>query len=291
MVLENRIKKFHFFYTMETMNKRQQKVHYRVGIFILCSLFIFFGYLLTIGDSTTLFRFTTHYRVLLKEATGLFEGSLVTINGIPAGNVKKIEFLPDTGEVDIEVAILDKFVNSVTNRSRAFLVTMGLLGDRYIEIQSVGTKGTSLIKGSYIPTKGSAQASLGAPDSFLNVFGEETALTISSTFNEIKTFFQKLNKELPLKSTNELLQNIQQATLSLESATKSIDTFFSELQGKEIQKNVLKSLKRLDNIIKKIEQGEGTLGGLINNKNIYYRILSILGQRPHQEYLPQLVED
>ena len=175
------------------MNKRTKKIHYRVGIFILCSLLIFFGYLITIGDSKTLFRFTSEYRVLLKDASGLFEGSLVTINGIPAGNVKKIEFLPETGEVDIEVAVLDKFTDSVTNRSRASLVTMGLLGDRYLEIQSVGTKGSLLSSGSYIPTKTSSQLSfdMAGSDSLLNVFGEETAMAISSTFKELKSFFEK----------------------------------------------------------------------------------------------------
>ena len=102
---------------------------------------------------------------------------------------------------------------------------------------------------------------------------------------------RKMNNELPLKGTGDLIKNIQQATLSLEKAAGSIDAFFVEMNGKKIQNELVTTLKRLDNIIKKIEQGEGTLGGLINDKNAYYRILSILGQRPHQEYLPQLVEE
>ena len=81
--------------------------------------------------------------------------------------------------------------------------------------------------------------------------------------------------------------NSEKTIKKASKATHNIYNMFSESKSQEVSQ----ILKRLNSILTKLDEGEGTAGALINNKNLYNRILSLLGQRPYHKYLPTLVEE
>ena len=247
------------------MNRHRLNIKFRVGVFVLLGMACFAIYIIFMGNNQTVFQFTSKYKISFPEVHGLFSGSLVTVNGIPAGNVDNIKFMENTGNVQVVISILQKFSPSITDQSEASLITKGLLGDKYISIVTKGKTGERLPTDSYIPTK-TSQDIMG----FLDNSGEVDR--ISSILNEVLIFLKSLN------STN--------TAANINQAVQSISSTFSTDHAKDISE----ILSRLKNIVTKIDTGEGTAGALINNKNIYNRVLSLLGQRPYHKYLPDLVQ-
>ena len=247
------------------MSRHRLNIKFKVGAFIFLGITCLATYVIFMGNNQTVFQFTSTYKISFPEVHGLFAGSLVTVNGIPGGNVENITFMENTGNVQVVVSILQKFSSSITDRSEASLITKGLLGDKYVSIVTKGKTGEKLPQDSYIPTKTSKD--------IIGFFGDERETDrISSILNETLVFLKSLNSQGTAKHINEAVQNIS--------------TTFSDRQAKEFSE----ILKRLNSILTKIDNGEGTAGALINNKNIYNRILSFLGQRSYHEYLPNLVQ-
>lgn len=248
------------------MGQSKQRIKLKVGIFILAGTLGLFAYVALIGDDKTYFNLVSKYKLKFETVDGLFVGSAVMINGLPAGNVSGIHFIPETGNVQVIVSILHKFTPFITDKALAFLATKGLLGDKYITIITKGERGQKLPKNSYIPTQ-PVPGILGA------LGNEATGEKISAILEELLIFTRTLNSEKTLKHFNKTAQDISHT--------------FSKNTSKELDQ----VLKTLNSILKKIDEGEGTAGALINNKHLYNRVLSLLGGRPYHKYLPALVEE
>ena len=245
---------------------RRKNIKLKVGFFVLMGVLFLFAYILLLGGNQTYFNLISRYKVKFKSSDGLFTGSLVKVNGIPAGNVVDIHFIQETGDVQVVVSILRKFTPAITDQSEASLATKGLLGDKYIAIITRGTKGQRLPKGAYIPTQ--------AVSGILGVFNkQETGDKVAAILDELLALVKSLNSE--------------QTMQKIGKTAHGISNMFSDSKSKEVSQ----ILKRLNSILTKLDEGEGTIGALINNKNIYNRILGLLGQRPYHKYLPALVKE
>ena len=248
------------------MGKRKKNIKLRVGIFILLSVVLLSACILLLGENQTYFNLTSKYNIEFKKVDGLFVGSVVTVNGVPAGNVTGIHFLQETGDIQVVISVLRKFTPVITNQSAAMLATKGFLGDKYIAITTTGKKGKKLPAGSYISTQN-------VPGILRLLGGKKTADKLSSILDELLITISSFNSEQTIKKAGKTAYNIS--------------NMFSENKSQEVSQ----ILKRLNNILTKIDEGEGTVGALINNKNFYNRLLSLLGQRPYHKYLPTLVKE
>ena len=249
------------------MIQRKKHITIKVGVFVLAGVVCLFAYTLLLGTNRTYFSLANKYKVKLPSVDGLFAGSVVKVNGVPAGNVVDIEFIRQTGNVLVVVSVLRDFAPALTDKSFASLATKGLLGDKYILITTRGDKlGQRLKKGDYIPTQpvGGLMGVLGS-----SAGGDK----IKSILDELAVLIKSLNSENTVKH--------------ISKTASSISNMFSESQSQELSR----TLKRLNSILTKLDEGEGALGALINNKNLYYRALGLLGRRPYEKYLPALVEE
>ena len=245
---------------------RRKNITVRVGVFVLMGVLSLFAYILLIGGNQTYFNFVSRYKVKLKSVDGLFTGSVVKVNGIPAGNVIDIRFIQETGDVQVVVSILRKFTPAITDRSEASVATKGLLGDKYISITTKGTDGQKLPKGAYIPTQ--------VVSGIMEIFDrKDTGDKIANILDELLVLVESLNSEQTVKR--------------IGKTAYDISNMFSDSKSQEVSQ----ILNRLNSILIKLDEGEGTIGALINNKNVYNRILVLLGQRPYHKYLPSLVKE
>ncbi len=248
------------------MSRRKKSIKLKVGVFVLIGASFLFTYIILLGENQTLFNLTSKYKVKFTQTDGLFTGSVVTVNGVPAGNVVAINFIHETGNVQAVISVLRKFTSVITDQSEAALATKGFLGDKYIAITTRGHKGQKLPGGSYIPTR-----SAGGMLDFLG--NKKIGDKVADVLDELLVVIKSLNSEKTVKKASK--------------ATNNIYNMFSESKSQEVSQ----ILKRLNSILTKIDEGEGTAGALINNKNLYNRILSLLGQRPYHKYLPSLVDE
>ena len=114
----------------------------RVGLVIVAALGILTLAVYKLGQAANLFAKRYQLIAYLKEANGLREGGSVTLAGQLAGTVKSIQFLPvdadTTRNLKITIAIDQTLEPQIRADSKAQIRTMGLLGDKILDI-SPGT--------------------------------------------------------------------------------------------------------------------------------------------------------
>jgi phospholipid/cholesterol/gamma-HCH transport system substrate-binding protein len=122
----------------------------KVGSLIVLSMLLMAAALYKLGQAVNLFSKRYELQAYLKEAGGLRVGGSVMVAGQLAGTIKEIELLPvdmDTmRNVKVVVGIDQKMQEQVRGDSRARVKTLGLLGDKIIDI-SPGTPKFSPLTG------------------------------------------------------------------------------------------------------------------------------------------------
>ena len=190
----------------------------------------------------------------MKESSGVYVGTKVTIHGKITGNIINVTLL-DNGEVELDFSVRKKHRFIITESSFVELKNSGALGDRYINIRTEDLSAPKLKKGSLIPYKKTA--------SLLSLFmggeNKNTQQSLKDILSSVHDLLDRLNKD------------------GLKGILSKTD-----------QKELTQILKHTKNIARKIESGEGTLGALVNDRTLYDRALILLGERPQKNYLQDL---
>jgi phospholipid/cholesterol/gamma-HCH transport system substrate-binding protein len=121
----------------------------KVGVVVLVGLIIFFAAVIYVGSEESLFTTTYELKLFVPNIQGLTKGSMVALVGLKVGSVQDLTFAKRNGQngVDITLKIEEKYRSSITLNSHAILRTIGLLGDKFVDISIGGGKGTSAAVG------------------------------------------------------------------------------------------------------------------------------------------------
>ncbi|UCD55495.1 MAG: MCE family protein [Candidatus Omnitrophota bacterium] len=133
----------------------------KVGIFIAIGILIFFIIVFSIGD-VYLVRKGYHINVIFNFASGITESAPVRLAGVNVGQIDKINIFFDEKEKKTKVKLL-AWVNDekigIERDSVALINTLGLLGEKYLEIFPGTTRddlledGDSIVGQDPIPTE------------------------------------------------------------------------------------------------------------------------------------------
>jgi len=219
----------------------------RVGLLALSSFTIVVTTIILMGGGEiNLFKETLKYRTFFPEANGLKTGSEVWLAGVEVGEVSVVRFSdPDdikaVGAIEVELTVEEDVARQIRNDSVASLRTIGLLGDKYVEIQPGTPDAPVLRPGSTIPG-----ISLSTFDELVGV-GRTTA----QGFNELMVQLRLLAEDI----------NNQEGTLG-----KIIhdDTIYNNLNA---------TVQRTDRMLDKAENGPGTLGRLMSDPTVYNNLV------------------
>ena len=126
----------------------------RVGAFVLASLLVFGGLVYMLGRSAGLFE--RQYRLVASfgQTGGLIQGATVRLAGVAVGHVGEIR-LPEAGgtKVRVELLVARRVQDRIRTDSLARIETLGLLGDKIIDI-SLGSVGAPILPdGAEVPTE------------------------------------------------------------------------------------------------------------------------------------------
>ena len=117
-----------------------------MGAFVLASLLIFAGLVYMLGRSAGLFE--RQYRLVASfgQIGGLIQGATVRLAGVPVGRVGEIR-LPEAGsaKVRVELLIARRVQDRIRADSLARIETLGLLGDKIIDV-TLGSPGAAVLQ-------------------------------------------------------------------------------------------------------------------------------------------------
>jgi len=253
----------------------------KVGTMIIVALLIMTLAMYKLGQAANLFSSRYELVTFLKDAAGLRQGGSVTIAGQLAGVVKQIDLLPvdadTTRNVRVVFEVNEDLRDQVRGDSRARLRTMGLLGDKVLEV-SVGTPRLSaLTEGDTVPSEATmdyeaiiSQAA-GAVDDVVALTRDLRQLTGGIVRGE-GTMGQLL--------TNRTLYDRLTATMGQLNATLariqgSQGTLGRLIDDPTMYNRLVAVLRSADSLFIAINHSEGTLGRLVRDTTLYANMVGV----------------
>lgn len=233
----------------------------KVGLLIVAALTVLAVGVLLVGESNHLFSRKSRYFVRLENVAGLASGNPVQLNGVTVGSVTSIDLPPEVDErlLTVNLAIDRRFADRVRVDSEARIKTLGLLGDKYVQLTSGSPESPATADGGEIFA---AQAT-------------DVDELIASGENAVDNFVAisvSLRNILAGMEAGEGI--LGQLTVDSTDGTAARDRIF----------NILGSLEQL---AQRAERGEGSLGRLLNDDTLALRIEGVLD---HLEASLALVE-
>jgi phospholipid/cholesterol/gamma-HCH transport system substrate-binding protein len=288
---------------MFEMKKQLMWAKLKVGLVITLALLTLFVTVFFAGGIQYIFSPKVQIKAQIKDVRGLRRGSPVWISGIEIGSVKSIELNPEYGTL-VTMSINKDALNFVKKDSKASVMTMGLLGDKYIEL-GTGTPYAEPIKpGEMI--KGTAQLEIQDIVNASSVSLEKITDFVKKLGNFIEKFEKSKGTIAKFMTDPSLYDNLKETTTTLAmilkdfkeskgtmkmfiedpslynkmlSTTSSMEEFSRKLnegsgtlkrlvEDPEIYENLDKASKQLSLILKRIDAGEGLAGSLVTDKDL-----------------------
>lgn len=268
----------------------------KVGFVAMLSIaLLVWGYNYLKGTNL-LFKTKTVYTVYPSVA-GLAKSSPILINGFQIGVVESIYFHPNqSGSVVVELLITENDY-IIPNNSFASLISMDFLGSKAIALK-IGNSKTELLDGDtlqadiemsmlddvseqILPIKQKAENLMDS----LNIAVSGLSKTLNN-LNEVLNVKNKRNLELALVKLNTTVESYNMLALELNNTIKTVvkptlKTYknlgdsLASLDLKSTMESAQKTFENMTDIMTKINNGEGTMGQLMNNDSLYNHLDSV----------------
>jgi phospholipid/cholesterol/gamma-HCH transport system substrate-binding protein len=264
----------------------------KTGIIVIGGILLFilgFSYL----KSTPLFDDSKTFYAVYKNVGGLQPGTQVSVNGFSVGKVNDIKFKDESGYLIVTFSVSSSF--EFSKNSRAELYDTGIIGGKGIQIKPVfdgarmAESGdtlqtdtrpglTELVQQKLTPLQLKVEGAVSNADSLLmnfnDVLDDKTKRNLRESIQgltQVVANFQKsastLNEMLDTNKTH-IDSSLANINIITENFAKLSDSIANVGLSGTI-KNLESTIKNLDALLAKIEKGEGSLGKLMKNEELY----------------------
>lgn len=225
----------------------------RVGALIAVGLAVICFAIFSIGRGSRILHHTGSIEAHFHRINGLQTGAPVALAGVNIGGVRSISFPadPHADYVIVKMWIIDDDLPRVRSDAVAMISTMGLLGDKYIEITGGDPQSGSLAPGAVLASQDpmDLQALLqkqGAENMIDNVMAISQSLkSILESIDKGHGILAELIKGSPASSTPPL-------TLA------DLRTTFDHMNKLAVE---------IDALLNKVNHGQGLAGAMVSDRN------------------------
>ena len=282
-----------------------------VLIFVLTGLFIF-GIMYV--QDITLKKSNYSFTVIFANVQGLNEGDDVNMLGKRIGKVSRAKIIGQ--KIAVELSIDNSFAFKIPVDSKIEVKSEGLMGSKYVSINPGVNDKKYILAGETVEGQREYDFSEITPGIVpitqdIGVFarrlkatlGEEEKDRIRNTISNIESLTSELDgfvkgyRDVLSKSERENLSDIvTNLKMASESIKEKVDNDLSQIlsgfknvsdQSEDLKQAIINlkssseslnsSSKKFENILAKIDSGEGTLGKMVNDPGLYDN-LNVLSQ-------------
>jgi len=223
---------------------------FKVGLLVITALIALAAGVFLVGESNNLFVRKNHYFVRFETVAGLAEGNPVQLNGVTVGRVRSIE-LPQAADeplLVVHLAVDKRYADRVRTDSEARIKTLGLLGDKFIQLQS------------------------GSPDAPATPDGGEISAAQATDVDQLIASGESAvdNFVAISVSLSNILSRMESGEGILGQLTADSET------GTVARDKLLNILTSLENLSQRAERGEGSLGRLLTDDTLVVRLEATL---------------
>lgn len=258
----------------------------RVGVLVVTSIIVMILMILYASGEITIFTDRMTLRTRLPEVDGLKEGNQVRLAGVAIGKVKKVIFsseLPrdeeakaDTVEVVMEVKG-DVARQRIRSDSRVVLGSIGLLGDKVLDITPGTQKGQPVSDGTFIPgaQETSVRELITGADEILANF-----TTLSNLLKNIAEQIQQGKGTIGKLLTDEqVYQNVNRTVVEAQEMVRRIregqGSFGKFINDPKVYEDVQRVTAQAAQVMDDIQAGRGTIGKLVKSEEVYAKVNDI----------------
>jgi len=238
--------------------------------------------------------------------SGLKVSNSVTINGYKVGQVKTISLNPDFSGVLVAFSIEKKLI--IPDSTIAQIYSSDIMGTKAVKFILSDSKNTlsngdtllsntekdlkEQVNAELLPLKRKTEDLISSFDSALaiiqNVFNEKTRENLSLSFESIKKTVKYLEETSLTVDTlmttqrgklSRIFSNVESISANLknnnEQLTNIINNFsavsdtLARIQFVSVMEKAQKTLEQTNQLVEKINSGQGSLGMLVNNDTLY----------------------
>ncbi len=277
----------------------------KVGILILFASGILMWASLT-GGGTSIFDTKKLFKTYFRNVNGLTTGSPVWVAGVEVGNVRSIRFvnLDSLRRIEIVGSVKSSVWPLVTNNSYVKIGSVGLIGDKYVELVPGDATAPHIEEGGVLESQEDEVGAIfrkvnSAIDEYhelsvnLNGIlrkvnkGEGTLgrlLASDSVHNNLVRTLESLSRNLRKFEANQdrAFASVEKSAQSLEKMTNAVTdssgTFGKLLYDSSLYTELTGTLKQLHSITASVDSGNGTLGALVKDKDVYLNTKDLIAR-------------
>ncbi len=245
----------------------------RVGLLLLVALAVGMTAIFVVGERRNLFSSKRDYFIRFDTVSGLDTGSNVQLDGVGVGSIAAIDLSEDVQQTQIEVRVrIDaRFAARIREDSMARIRTLGLLGNKYIEISTGSEKFPEIPAGGRIGTAPVADVDR------LRASGEDLVNNVTRITEQLTTILGRMERGEGLlgELTKDVEPNRKVTTefiATLDSIRGMFDDFHSGtgplprlLNDRTLGEKLAGTVDRLDSLLARTESGEGALSMLLTD--------------------------
>src|SRR5881628_798684 len=250
----------------------------KIGLLVATALAILMVTTFSLNQEQPFWERKVHYEVHFTRTGGLQTGAPVSLSGVPIGTVVEMRFPPDPAVSHIQVLINVKgdIAPRIRENTVASIRTLGLLGDRYIELSAGTPESPPVLPGGLIASIDPVEieALLGQGGDIVTNIVEVTA-SLKDVLGAIQRGEGLLgamlrNRELgeaTLVDLQRTMANVQETTRSLNQILDHVNRgegVLGQLTGntpeaKELAGHIRRAARSIDEFSTRLNRGRGTL--------------------------------
>ncbi len=256
----------------------------KVGLLLLAALLVSGVGIFLVGEKSQFFALKNRYFIRFETVSGLSEGNPVQLNGVNVGRVESI-VLPEKVDdklLTVWIIIDRRYADRVRKDSVGRIKTLGLLGDKYIEIASGSPQTVPILSGGEIPAAPATDV-----DKLIASGGDvvENVVAISYSLRNILARMEAGEGILgELTTDSEAGRRAKEALLTTVDTVRDIARKIEQGEGSlarlinddSLIEQLASTLERADTALEKLESGEGALPILLNDPQTRERIETTL---------------
>ncbi|MBI5695329.1 MAG: MCE family protein [Nitrospirae bacterium] len=217
----------------------------KVGMVVIVSLALLAVGILQLGGNAGFFTKNYSIFVRLDNTFGLKVGNTVRLAGIDIGNIEDISLPADPNDqaILIKLKLQEKYRERVREDSRVNIRTLGLLGDKYVEISVGSPKANAIADGGTLS---------GYEETQINkvLAGASTGIEgLNTVMGQLRDVMQEIGRG---EGTAGLLIKDPKLYRELTDAAENIDV-----------------------MAKNLRSGKGSLGKLVNETELYDNLVAV----------------
>ncbi len=245
----------------------------KVGIFVAIGLTTLIISVFMLGSNKSYFQKSILITTYFDSVQGLNNGAIVSIAGVKIGNVESLEFDDEKNLVKVTFLIDESFAPKIKSDSVVEIRTQGALGDKFLFI-----------------TPGMAKDFVQKNSVLKSEYGSDIISVFSKRGSESEKIFDTINNISKIVEGLAMQNKLPSVVSKLDSAAGNFNEASQKINAALKSGKLESSVNKLDRILEKIDNGQGTLGALINDKSVHERLRTILGAGQKQQQVKSILK-